>query len=286
MILGIDHIAVSTPSVHDSARSLKDVGFEVAFIEDDISNGEPKRDYLSRYTPLHSIALCRASQGIAVEFTQHATSSERQGSYHLFSPGSLPIPSQTNRESFSDEWLEIEQLARSGQIHPSGPLAQSAEKSSEEDSVTSGIRAVGLWVNQLEESVQFWRNSFRFREMSNGISRNGIRWARLSFRSIRPNWSVELILAERRSPIASMPMLDDEGATCLAFLSTDIGADLSRINHERTNIFELDVAGKRLSIALLRGPSGEIIELIQPPAETKSARSAVVPASITTHSFA
>lgn len=269
MILGIDHIAISTSCVHESARELENEGAEIVFIENDIPNGDPKRDYLSAYTPRHSIALCRPRDGIAVEFTQHETSTGLPGSYRLIGNIQSTLHDLVNQQPHHDEWSGIERAINENEFPHLDSLNATTGQRLATASTSRGIRTIGLRVLDLEQSVRFWSDAFRFRMVTNGVNRASTRWARLAFRAIRPNWSVELVMAEGRSLVPSIPKLDDEGATCLALLSTDIRADLSRAHESHASAFELDVAGKRLTIALLRGPSGEIIELIQPPADTR-----------------
>lgn len=286
MILGIDHIAVSTSCVHESAHALRSEGVEIIFIENNIPNGEPKRNFLSAYTPRHSIALCRPRDGIAVEFTQHETSTGLPGSYRLFGNISSSLRDLVNQQAHNDEWDGVERTSDGYELPQRDCMNASISQSLTTESASRGIRVVGLQVPHLEQSIRFWSDAFRFRKVAMGVNRVGNQWARLAFRAIRPNWSIELVLVENRSLVLPIPMLDDQGATCLALLSTDIRADLARAHESPASAFELDVAGKRLTIALLRGPSGEIIELIQPPADTSPLRKAGSGTLITAPTFA
>lgn len=286
MILGIDHIAVSTPCIHESARDLENEGAEIAFVENDIPNGDPKKDYLSAYTPRHSITLCRPREGIAVEFTQHATSTGRPGCYRLLGNVQSTLQDMVNQQPHDDVWSEIEKATDGNEFPHHDSINATTGQRLATNSTSPGIRVIGVQVLDLDQSVRFWSDAFRFRIVTNGVTRDGTRWARLTFRAIRPNWSVELVMAESRSLVPLIPMLDDVGATCLALLSTDVGADLSRAHGSHASAFELDIAGKRLTIALLRGPSGEIIELIQPPSDSTPLRNAGSGALRTAPTFA
>jgi len=273
MILGIDHIAVSTMTLHESARALEAAGFERAFIEHDLPNGVPKRDFLSEYQPLHSIALYRPQHGIAIEITQHATTTRRQGPYHLLLDGVLSLPSSVKGEaSASVEWEDVWQSAGWSEIDRLDSFMSTVRGTATSDTASPRIRAVGLCVSDIEKSVRFWRDGLRFRTVSKGNTRGGIRWERLSFRSVQPNWCIDLVLVESKPITSGQTMLDDQGATCLALITTDITSELARVGRADIHSFELDVAGKRLAVAILRGPNDELIELIQPPADDASSR--------------
>ena len=121
---------------------------------------------------------------------------------------------------------------------------------------------------ELERSLRFWGEGLRFRLIERGTTRKGNHWARLSFRALRPIWSLDVVLVEDKDFRPPRPMLHDRGATCLALLSTDLRVDVPGVSVEsdgvKPSMFDIVVAQKRLRIALLRGPDGEIVEFIQP----------------------
>lgn len=84
-----------------------------------------------------------------------------------------------------------------------------------------------------------------------------------------PAWSCRL----RLQAGASEPVrLDAAGPTCLAFYSNRIEEDASRLialgASDYSGVFDLTLGERAMSIALLRGPGGPLLELINPRTRT------------------
>ncbi len=105
-----------------------------------------------------------------------------------------------------------------------------------------------------ESSLAFWCKGMGF------VEDGGF----LVYSSPIPEWNSKLKLSETNAkPISK---LDNIGTSCLAFFSTDIGADISQLkaaNATATDIMTLRINNKNLRICMLQAPSSEIVELIE-----------------------
>lgn len=107
------------------------------------------------------------------------------------------------------------------------------------------------------------------------IERSGIFWRGLGFKQTQhvlrfsarfPHWELSVALMKDRKS-ESPPYLDSRGFSCVALISTslekDVGMSLDYGGHSPSAPFKLHVNDHDLRIALLRGPSDEIVEFIQ-----------------------
>lgn len=106
----------------------------------------------------------------------------------------------------------------------------------------------------LNLEYQFWQDL--------GLSKNGNSF---SLKRPVPAWQVILDFKEGSEPLAEQ-MLDLNGITSIAFITKSIDSCMRRINESlswKSEIFKLEVNGKKLSIILVKSPTGLIIELIE-----------------------
>lgn len=275
MILGVDHLAISTADAQSAADSLAEDGYQTLFVERSLPNHPSKKSLLRQFGPEHAVALCKHSRGVAIEWTQHETIAEEPGTYRVLLDH--PIGDMN-----AIPWEEIED-ATMAEVWRATGLAGTlcfADSSALEsycwmtlpiaDGAGRGIRAVAILAPHLGESVRFWRDGLGLVEKGCGRTATGRHWTHLALQAVLSTWSIDVVLMETRStPRAHVrAMLDDRGASCLALVSTEIDADLLRVREQGGDVisepFELHVGGRNLRIALIRGPSGEIVELIQP----------------------
>ncbi len=271
MIIGVDHIALSSENVVRDAPVVESAGFSTQFCVDDLPNSTAKTSLLRQYSPLHSMAYCKSEGGIAIELVQHSHPlGSAQSPYHVLM-GGRPEETVSWSDNADDPW-------HSGILDSIGCL--SAEPVTwtpfmtrlwcgqhRDSSVSGRIHAILLRVSDISASERFWIDGMGCKCSSRGLSTAGRRWTHLAFRAFVPSWSVSLILSETGTP-PGLPCLDDAGFTCLALLSNRLEDDL-RVATENGGmlpgkIFYTEISGKQLRIAMLRGPDGEPVELIQP----------------------
>lgn len=95
MIIGIDHLALSTENLDQGLEMLKGWNYEPEFILRNVPNHEAKKPYLSKISPHHDISLCRKKNGIAIELTAHAVCGPLEGPYRVFMDEERAIQSIT-----------------------------------------------------------------------------------------------------------------------------------------------------------------------------------------------
>lgn len=266
MILGVDHVALSCADVAAAAAGLAASGYTVRFAQEDVPNRESKAHLLTRYQPLHAIAYCQGTAGVAIELTQHGPLPEGPPSpYAVLLHGPL-APSEFGedaRDWRSQVWRETLGCAepQSGRwLTANAPYCYDGAARLE-----PGVRAILLPVSDLERSVQFWKTAMGCRVRSRSAPDADRSWILLSFRTPVPAWCLEVVLVQQPPP--EPYALDARGFPCVAALTTSLEADLAAALQagasESTGTFEVFVNGKTLTVAVFRGPDGELLELIE-----------------------
>ncbi len=273
MIIGIDHIALSCRDVFRGSQQLERLGFKTQFIERDLLNHPSKKSFLGNYSPVHDIAYCRREEGIAIELVDHkndfSTEAERTAYHILFdSPPADSRPSAESSLTWESIWKKLEPA---WEIKPARWISFSTVfwyHSGSLSQVPSGIRSIALTVKNFAQSQGFWQSGLGFRQKSSagawGAEMPGIV---LNFPSPVKRWALDFILLTDEKAKHREALLDDPGFPCLALITTDIETDLQRLEktgaREVSSPFSLPMNGKILRVAMLRGPSDEIVELIE-----------------------
>jgi len=118
-----------------------------------------------------------------------------------------------------------------------------------------GLDAIRLRSKNVESESDFLK-AIGFADEGNG---------RLKLPSPVANWRCEIQLID--DPETRACFLDDEGYTCLAFLTSNMTAAIDRVAQrgarQITDPFEIDVHRRRLNVSLFRSAEGTIYELIE-----------------------
>lgn len=118
----------------------------------------------------------------------------------------------------------------------------------------------------IEEALSFWQSACGFRMFTEGEDEKSRRWFQGTIKGMLPQWTVSCIILES-SERPRKSMLDHPGFNCVGLLTSDIEKEikcaLSAGAKDSTGVFELTVNRQDLQLAMLRSPSGEIIEYIQ-----------------------
>lgn len=269
MILGVDHLALSTIDLEQDCLHLEVAGVRPKFLQRAIPNSPLKREFLAAYEPLHSIAFCPAKAGVAIELTQHG---ERliSGRSPLQVYMNQPPPGSRQAEP-SDPGLPFIWRAALGCDSPelcvwTGLKAAFWVDRNLPVSPFTGVRAVLVPVVDLSRASRFWQSGLGCRQEAQSQVDGTLRWGRFAFRSPVPAWSLTLILAECEQPNL-VPFLDTNGFPCLALLSSNLERDCERVCQAgaigMSQPFCVSINNKRLRVVILRGPDQELIELIQ-----------------------
>jgi hypothetical protein len=273
VIIGVDHIAISGADQTRDAASLEMLGFRRRFAQPGIPNPPQKMPFLGHYRPNHDIALFDAAEGVAVELIIHG--GPRQAGTN---PGFVPLvelPSQildalpAHRSCPADVSAAICEAYALKAVRWARILALDAPIWGDGGASTStSVKAVTRSVGDLCASAAFFCDLLGLKLAAQGSARGAKQWVRLDSQSPVARWRLSVLLCAASDTGEAAPMrLDQSGYPCLAFLSTDIVADAEKLaahtRGRRSDVFDLVVDQKLLSILLAEGPSNELIEFIQ-----------------------
>lgn len=271
MIYRLDHLALSCADLNSALTDLRQFGYEPRFVEKKLPNRSEKRPFLRNYKPTHDIAYCESAGELPIELTCHRTPlGEVARSY-------VPIISSIDCESIDatgrntswavtvSRWQE-ERDVECGMWRPlAAPVCRlsgdATGESRDEFIVAKGVPNV-------VRSAEFWTEALGFvreeADTDGGGMRETDRVANLLFTSPLQERILRLILY--RSAGRRAGHLDDAGFPCLAFLTTSLMADRERAVRcgatKASEPFCLEVAGHDLTVSVVEGPSGELVELV------------------------
>jgi hypothetical protein len=122
-------------------------------------------------------------------------------------------------------------------------------------------RRVSVLASEPEGSRAFW-GALGFRDAGD----------RLEVRAMRPEWSLDVALVDRAAHEPTT--VDADGCVLVTLLTTGLDADLERLRQagllsRLAPPWEESIDGRLLRVAMAEGPSGELIELLQPPRQSK-----------------
>jgi hypothetical protein len=270
MILGVDHVALSCDDIFSKASLFEEAGCRIKFVEERLYNPPEKRPFMTLYEPYHSIAYCQAAEGISIELTQHSNPlADGASSYQVLLSGTFSdtVPFNGRLSSALGEvWYEALHHARA-EAGLWRPLhAQAWFTSGRAEAGPLRIRALMLQVKSLSVSENFWIKGIGTSLVKRGRTGNGRLWTHIAFSSPVRAWSADLLLVENPG-IRHFRNIDEAGFSCLALLSNRMSHDKSIVMSRGATMvsddFCLNVGGRSLNIALLRGPDGEIVEIIE-----------------------
>jgi hypothetical protein len=270
MILGVDHIALSCTDVQRGVALLEQAGYRPRFVQQALPNHPAKQPLLRTYDPLHAVAYCRADQGVALELTRHAHPLQAAVSpYQVLlngaSAAAQPVTLARATE-WDDVWRSVAAVEQPVTAEWADLHAQFWYDAAYNQGHTAFVRAILLPVAALQPSAYFWVQGLGWHIQQHGTTTSGAAWMSLVLRAPVAAWRLELVLLETADPIA-VPYLDDAGFPCLALMTNNLAQDCEKAVHaggqQVCDNFTLTVAEKTLSIGILRGPDGELVELIE-----------------------
>jgi hypothetical protein len=269
MILGVDHIALSTDDVNRGVELIGKTGFKTKFIDNGIPNLPAKRDFLKLYRPTHSIAYCQSESGVSIELTQHELPLQGVHSAYEILLDTSPVDSVFFTGSPPPDYKNV-WSASLGCGQPVMKMWPSFHTFFWCDTQNNGIssaliRALLVPVTDMPVSEAFWVKGLGCNVIARGVTDGGSNWTHIIFRTPVPAWSLDVILAQSEQ-VSEPPYLDEPGFPCLALISNSLSKDKEKARstgaRKVSDEFKLEVGGKLLTIVLLRGPDNEIVELI------------------------
>lgn len=260
MILGVDHIALSGLDLDGDGAVLTSLGGTREWTQPAAPNMPQKQAFLSRWQALHDLAVHAFPTGPRVEITCHgqAVSGAHQGFVPVFSgtQAGEAIPSDNPYPALLTEALGLKTTPTLHAL-PNGAQCWVGDGD-------PGLAGAVHAVTDLAASVDWMTSVLGARTMGQGCH-NGTDWQAVGWISPIKAWSMKLVLVQADSePIP----LDAVGWPCLALLTSDLAGDhdkvLAPLVATETSFREsLTINGRTVAFALMRGPGGELIELLQ-----------------------
>jgi len=271
MILGVDHVALSSADIARDGAVLRQYGFDRVFESPDCPNDANKRPLLEQYQMAHDLALYRGQTGIAIEMTCHGSEVTRpSGGYEVLLGGvDKPWPMAAAKRPTEETHLIGAIWRESGMAEDpiwgiDAGSGAAAWIDGSANASTSGVRAVAVLAGPLDQAEAVWIEGLQGREARRGRA-GGRSWALIEVRGPVAAWNANVILVEGRP--RREPMLDHAGFPCLAFHVRGLAEDVARLMDCGVAVigdaFDAAVAGRRLRVQMLRAAGGELIELIE-----------------------
>lgn len=238
-VLGLSHLCVGcTGAMDEVERALVGCGYAVQFTHKDLSNPQSKKGLVRTWTEAHNMRFFAAPGLPSIEILHH---------HDAVVSGD------------SNYWPHVHVPAAGGR--ECNTLARFGVSLVGENRATSGNLLVIMACENIKSQLVFWEKAMGF--TVHYCERDS---AELRFRSLSPTWCIDLRL-EKSEGRVEPTYLDDTGCTCLSFLTRDIGETLKSCREFGASriggIFPMETGGKSVDLAFVRGPQGEIIELLQ-----------------------
>jgi catechol 2,3-dioxygenase-like lactoylglutathione lyase family enzyme len=127
----------------------------------------------------------------------------------------------------------------------------------------AGPALVTVAATDPEGSHRFWTEGLGFRTGSDDHH--------LSFPAVMPSWRLDVVLDAAGLGERPVTTVDADGCVLVTLLSTDTETDAARLARPEhglrsSGMWPERVASRDLRVAIIEGPSGELVELVQLPA--------------------
>jgi hypothetical protein len=238
-IIGVDHLQFAVSDVNAGTRYLAGRGFELLF--DQTGFDLVARSYY-RATPGRMTYLRRGAS--RVELIE-GSACQRRTIY-------IPIFDQFSSDRPRSE-LDLDELRMSWNDVMSCVCASANGTSPE-------LNAVMVRADQPDHSASFWQ-SLGFQPTSCGEH-----WQVLAFADNLISMPLRILIVRVSERSSDMDKVDDLGCSSIALLTRNLAADREHLIHMHppSEIARLRINDRPLSICFVRGPSGELVELIEP----------------------
>jgi hypothetical protein len=120
-------------------------------------------------------------------------------------------------------------------------------------------QAITTTTDDRAASGAFW-DALNARESEDGVRRFG---------AALPAWRLTITTTDGPSR-AGATTVDADGCVLVSLVTSNVDAELARLHrgdvlHRATTAWDEDVAGRTLRVAIVEGPAGELVELLQIP---------------------
>lgn len=262
--LGFSHVCLTTLSPGKAQLALEGQGYSCRFKYEGLPIPPQKAPFLRRPAYSNELVFLSHPEAPALELVfHHATESGVCGPYALLLP---PLGLGAAGESPEDFWTKHFEMGTKEAVQAMNIAGLGIRthhfRTKLGLNMSRGLAACAC--GDLGSAKNFWIEGLGFRE----TERTGNDYlALLRFLSPVPAWTLNLLLVEVPNGSHEPTFIDDDGLTCISFLVGDIDRSLRKLGdcgaRDLGSPFQVEVGGKQLAIAFVRGPWNELIELLQ-----------------------
>lgn len=245
MIIQIDHIALATNNFKKSTEILSGLGYKNKFYEENKKNSSIKKDLVKYFSDTHNLSLFLKENNIGIELLDHFKSSGKNG---YITPLFENIPDKFIERKETGNFLESAMVR---ELNTPVYIRKNTEISG------FNFDKFVIKTNKIKDSVDFWE-CFGFKEAG---SIDG--FVVLEF--IRPLQNNVYKIYLKQENCGRNYFLDDDGFNCVAFISSSAEKESVFLKGEGlrvTKIEEVEMNNKILKIFFVKGPGGELVEII------------------------
>ena len=258
-ILGFSQICFSTDNINCLEQLFLNYGYTEKFSAIGSANFSEKKIFLKQFSVLHDVVFYFSNEFPALERVVQGKSEKPECFfYSLFFPvDQKTIISKGNKfDGFEFRYLD------------SGYLAVNFSDKGNNDFVTVAQHLflqkafIAFPVSDLKKAVCFWVEGMNFSVLEVDEEK-----AFITLKSFCSAWSINIVLYKEIKNSICPPFLDDCGFNCLSFFTRNIKAELKSLRNcgvvQCGDIFNVCVNEQLFKAVFLRGPSNELIELLE-----------------------
>lgn len=243
MFFGVSHMVAAT-AMPISACSWPDRWRPAAPAEQLIVDVKKSGYLFSRHEDHEFVLLRHEDPSPSVELISYGATSGHPGHY-------MPVFGQT-------AWQQVALQVKTPVDGPAWPELPDVGYFGDID---HSLLATAIHVDDLADSRRFWCDGAGFRLQAQSDDA-----LLLSFPALMSGWKLDIALVAGGNRGERSGMLDDAGWNCLSLLVDDLEGAAQRLcqngGKDQTDVIRVAVGGRQLDILFLRGPSGEIVELL------------------------
>ncbi len=249
MIIQIDHIAMSSMAFKRHSELLNSLDYQLQFVKEQVRNPRIKRELMAQFGEVHDIALFVKDGNIGIELLDHK---------HINDQETYMTPVFENVPASIIETVCEKRIAKFG-------FTEAVVKSLDVPVYIKNGKREEFRFNKVvvetcnfKKSLEFWQSlSFKLVEQEHDI-------AVLKFQSLlKPD--IFYIYLQDKKTSNNTRFLDDKGFNCIAFISNSARGEkkvLEGMGIMATEVEKICVDEKALEIFLVRGPGGELVEIV------------------------
>lgn len=267
-MLGIDHLCASCLEVEEARGTFERLGFSPLFEERELKTPKEKLPFMRTVSETNDFVFLKSGSGPSLEMIRHHDSlSNNLANYKVV------LSSSPSIELSVDEPVPEALEAPLVKVLGSSPWNCSIDRLPlsffQPRSNMDGdpkVPMVVMETQHLVSSSEFWEKGLGFSTNSESLN-GGALWRLMAFKAVRPGWSLKLLLVESRNGENRKSYIDDPGWTCISMLVRDIDSTLAHLRSfdlpEYGDPFSMDINKKSFRLCFLRGPSNELVELME-----------------------